>query len=59
MKSYVVTSGVVFTLVTLVHLWRLAAENRGLAADPWFIFATGVSAALAFWAWRVLARQGK
>ena len=55
MKAYVITAGVVFGLLTLVHIWRMIVEPN-LATDPWFILATLVSGALCFGAWRVTRR---
>ena len=54
MKAYVITTGAVFGLVTLAHIWRAFAEGRRLATDPWFILITFATAALCFWAWRLL-----
>jgi hypothetical protein len=53
MKAYVITTGVVFGLLTLAHLWRIIVE-RHLATDPIFILITVVAASLCVWAWRVL-----
>jgi len=55
MKAYVVATGVVFALLTVVHLWRIIEEPH-LASDPWFILATVVSAALSVTAWLVARR---
>lgn len=54
MKSYVITSGAVFGLLTLAHIWRVFAEEPHLARDPWFILITVAAAALCLWAWRLL-----
>jgi hypothetical protein len=54
MKAYVITSGVVFGLLTLAHILRVFAEGPRLATDPWFILITIAAAALCIWAWRVL-----
>jgi hypothetical protein len=43
-----------FALLTLAHIWRAVAESSRLAADPWFLLITGVSAALCLWAGRLL-----
>ena len=37
MKAYLVTTGTLFALLALVHLWRIIAEWPRLATDPWFI----------------------
>ena len=54
MKAYVVTSGVIFGLVTLAHILRVFAEGSHVASDPWFVLLTVAAAALSGWAWRVL-----
>jgi len=53
MKAYVTTTGAVFGLLTLAHIWRVFAEEPHLATDPWFVLITVTSAALCFWAWRL------
>lgn len=55
MKAYVVTTGAVFGLLTLAHIWRVFVEPH-LATDPWFILVTLIALALCIWAWRVLKR---
>jgi hypothetical protein len=54
MKAYVMTTGTAFGLLTLVHIWRVVAEEPHLAKDPWFLLITFAGAALCGWAWRVL-----
>ncbi len=54
MKAYVTTTGVLFGVLFVVHLWRAFEEGPGLATDPWYIVITLASAALCVWAWRVL-----
>ena len=54
MKAYLITTGAVFGLLTLVHLWRIIAEGVHLATDPIFILITLIAASLCVWAWRVL-----
>jgi hypothetical protein len=52
MKAYVISTGTVFGLLTLAHIWRIVAEDRHLATDPWFVLLTVVAAALCLWACR-------
>jgi hypothetical protein len=52
MKAYVTTTGIMFGLLVLVHVWR-AIEERHLATDPWYVLVTALAAALSVWAWRV------
>jgi hypothetical protein len=54
MKAYVMTTGVLFGLLTLAHLWRVFEEGTHLATDPWYVLITLATAALCFWAWRLL-----
>ena len=56
MKAYIATTGVVFGLLTLAHVWRVIAEAPQLATDPWYILITVASAALCLWAVRLLWR---
>ncbi|MDQ6652788.1 MAG: hypothetical protein M3Y84_08580 [Acidobacteriota bacterium] len=54
MKAYVMTTGAVFGLLTLVHLLRILAEGLHLATDPLYVLITIAAASLSFWAWRLL-----
>ena len=58
MKSYVTTTGVLFGLLTLSHLWRMTAE-RHLATDPAYLVITVLAAGLGLWAWRVLRQLAR
>ncbi len=53
MKMYVVTTGAIFGLLTLAHVWRMVEEGAHLAADPFFVLVTLASAVLCLWARRV------
>jgi hypothetical protein len=50
MKAYVVTTGMLFGLLTLAHVLRIVHESRALAHDPWYILITTATAALCVWA---------
>ena len=52
-KAYVITSGAIFGLLTIMHILRIIMENRHLASDPSFILLTLVSAVLFGWAVQV------
>ncbi len=54
MRAYVLTTGIVFGLLTLAHLWRIAEEGVQLLTNPWWVGITLGAGALAFWAWRLL-----
>lgn len=56
MKAYVITTGVIFGLLTVAHILRVVMGERHLATDPAFVLFTVLSAALAGWAWLVLRR---
>ena len=54
MKAYIIISGAIFGLTTLVHLWRAFAEGASLATQPWFVLITLATALLCLWACRLL-----
>ena len=54
MKTYVMTTGAVFGLLTLAHLLRIIAEGTQLATNPWYVLVTLAAGALCLWAWRLL-----
>ena len=54
MRAYVMTTGTLFGLLVLAHVWRMIEESPALATDPWYILITLVAAGLAVWAWRLV-----
>jgi len=56
MKAYVMTTGVVFGLLTLAHIWR-AGEEPHLATEPWYVLITLAAADLCLWAVLLLRRS--
>ena len=54
MKAYLRTTGTIFVLITLAHLWRMQIEGARVAKDPVFLLLTVLCIALAVWAWRLL-----
>jgi hypothetical protein len=58
-KAYLVTTGAVFSLVTLAHIWRMIAEGSHLAADPGYLLITAVAAGLGVWAWLLLRQSAR
>jgi hypothetical protein len=56
MKAYLITTGVIFALITLMHIARMVAEWPHLATEPVFILLTILAAGLSVWAWRLLRR---
>ncbi len=54
MKAYLVTTGSLFAVLTVLHVWRIIEEGPQLARNPWWILITIAAAALAVWAWRLL-----
>lgn len=54
MRTYVMTTGVIFGLITVAHLWRMVAEGRHVATEPVYILLTVMAAALTLWAGRLL-----
>jgi hypothetical protein len=54
MRAYLITTGTLFALIAVAHVWRVVAESRALATDPWFVALTVLSLALSWWALRLL-----
>jgi len=54
MKTYVMTTGAIFGLITVAHLLRVVEEGRHVAANPFFVVMTVLAAALSVWAFRLL-----
>jgi hypothetical protein len=57
MRAYVMTTGAVFGLLVVAHIWRAIEEGAALVKDPFYIVITIVAAALCLWAWRVLRQM--
>ncbi len=58
MKAYIATTGIIFVLLTAVHVLRACYETH-LATDPGYILLTLLSAGLSIWAGRLLLRPAK
>jgi hypothetical protein len=56
MKAYVITTGVLFGLLTILHMWRVITEGSHVA-DAWMILITALTTALFVWACVLLARS--
>jgi hypothetical protein len=54
MRAYVLTSGIIFALLAVAHVLRVAAEGAHLAMEPFFILTTLAAIAMSVWAWRVM-----
>jgi hypothetical protein len=50
------TTGIVFGLLVVAHVWRIFAESRALASDPGYLAITLSCAALGLWAGALLRR---
>ena len=59
MRAYVMTTGVIFGLLAVAHLWRIVGENRQLATDPFFLAITVTAAVLCLWAARLVWRSSR
>ena len=55
MKAYVMTTGVIFALLVVAHLWRMSVESH-LASDPYFLLTTIIAVLLTMWAGRLAWR---
>lgn len=56
MKTYLITSGTIFGLITLAHVARVIWKNRSLATDPLFAALSVLTTGLSIWAWSLVAK---
>ena len=54
MRAYLISTGVLFALVAVAHVWRVIAESSKLATEPWFILLTVLAVGMSAWAFRLL-----
>ena len=54
MKAYVITTGAVFSLLTVAHVCRVIEEGQDLLTNPWWVLITVAAAGLCLWACRLL-----
>ena len=62
MKAYLITTGSLFGLLALVHMWRIVGQWPRLLHDSGEIIEAGigvVAVALCLWAWRLLRRSAR
>jgi len=57
MRAYIVTTGVIFGLLVVAHIWRMIAESSSLATDPGYVLITVGAGLLSLWAVRLLLRS--
>ncbi len=56
MRAYVMTTGIVFALVFIAHMWRVIVEDFKPLTEPVFILLTLVALGLTAWSARLLRR---
>ena len=56
MRTYVMTTGVIFALLAVAHVWRMAVESWRLAREPEYIVITLIAVGLSVWAFRLVRR---
>lgn len=58
MKAFLVTTGVLFGALTVVHVWRAIVE-RSVLHEPFFIAVTVAGAILCVWAFGLLRAMSR
>jgi hypothetical protein len=56
MRSYVITTGLVFFAMVMVHAARVVFEGSHVLRDPAFVVTSVLAIGLVAWAWRLLRR---
>lgn len=59
MKAYVISTGAVFGLLTLAHIWRVIEEGPHLMTQVPWVLITVAAAALFLWACRLLWQSSR
>ena len=59
MRAYVLTTGIVFGLLVVIHVWRVFEEGSSIGRSPHFIGLTLIAAALSAWAFRLYAKSAR
>ena len=59
MKTYVMTTGALFGVLVVAHIWRMISENHQLATDPVYLAITATAGALCLWAVRLVVRSSR
>jgi hypothetical protein len=55
MRTYLATTGILFALLVVAHVWRATVEPN-VVRDPWFLVFSVVAAGLSIWAFSLLRR---
>jgi hypothetical protein len=60
MKAYLLTTGILFGLLSVLHVWRAVAEWPRPIVEPMFMVEIVITVVLpgvfAWWAWRLLRK---
>ena len=59
MKLYLITTGVIFGLITVAHVAKVFAEGLRLAREPLFILLTLLAAGMCLWAGWLLRNSSR
>jgi len=59
MKLYVIVTGILWGIITILHVVRIVLESRRLATDPSYIVLTLITAGLCVWAIQLILRSRK
>jgi hypothetical protein len=58
-RVYLLTTGILFGLLTIAHVWRVFAESATLARDPWYVLITAIALAFCVWALTLYRRTAR
>jgi hypothetical protein len=54
LKAYVITTGTIYALIVVAHIWRVAVEGTALLEERHFILLTVAAAGLSLWSFWLL-----
>ncbi len=53
MKAYLLTTGILFAVITVAHVWEVVDRGRLLSSDALIL---ALSIGLTVWAWRLVRK---
>ncbi len=54
MKTYLITTGLLFAVIALLHIWEIVDRGHFVIEDPIVVLA---AVGLAVWAWRLMPKR--
>ena len=57
MRAYLITTSIMFALITVAHIARVFLESTAVMRDPWFVGLTLLAIGMCAWGLRLLRQR--